>query len=105
MWGEAIAAAAAIVVAIIELIAARDRRHTKKLVEESRTRAERREKESRLSMDLMSATCRLSCDTAKAVRDGHTNGTLAGNLEKAEAALTAYDDFIRQEAAHAVAKQ
>ena len=83
MWGELIAAAAAIVVAIIELIAARDRKHTKKLVEESRTRAIRREKESRLSMDLMSATCRLSCDTAKAVRDGHTNGTLAGNLEKA----------------------
>lgn len=105
MWGEVIAAAAAIVVAIIELIAARDRKHTKKIVEESRTRAVRREKESRLSMDLMSATCRLSCDTAKAVRDGHTNGTLTGNLESAEAALSAYDDFIRQEAAHAVAKE
>ena len=105
MWGEVIAAVAAIVVAVIELIAARDRKHTKKIVEESRTRAVRREKESRLSMDLMSATCRLSCDTAKAVRDGHTNGTLAGNLENAEAALNAYDDFIRQEAAHAVAKQ
>ena len=105
MWGEVIAAAAAIVVAIIELIAAQDRKHTKKIVEESRTRAVRREKESRLSMDLMSATCRLSCDTAKAVRDGHTNGTLAGNLESAEAALNAYDDFIRQEAAHAVAKE
>ncbi len=105
MWGEVIAAVAAIVVSIIEFLAARDRKHTKKIVEESRTRSIRREKESRLSMDLMSATCRLSCDTAKAVRDGHTNGTLAGNLEKAEAALNAYDDFIRQEAAHAVAKQ
>ena len=104
MWGEAIAAAAAIVVAIIELIAARDRKQTKKLVEEGRIRAERREKESRLSMDLMYATCGLSIDTARALREGHTNGTLAGDLDQAKAAMGAYDDFIRQEAAHAVAK-
>ena len=104
MWGEAIAAAAAIVVAIIELIAARDRRHTKKLVEAAKVRAERREKESRLSMDLMYATCGLSIDTARALREGHTNGTLAGDLDHAKAAMGAYDDFIRQEAAHAVSK-
>ena len=105
MWGEAIAAAAAIAVAIIEAIAARDRRRTKKLVEENRVRAERREKESRLSMDLMYSTCGLSIDTARALREGHTNGTLAGDLDQAKAAMGAYDDFVRQEAAHAVAKQ
>lgn len=105
MWGEVIAGVAAIVVAVIELFAARDRRHTKKLVEESRVRAVRREKESRLSMDLMYATCGLSIDTARALREGHTNGTLAGDLDQAKDAMGAYDDFIRQEAAHAVAKQ
>ncbi len=104
MWGEVIAAVAAIVVAIIEFFAARDRKHTKKLVEENRVRAERREKESRLSMDLMYATCGLSIDTARAMREGHTNGTLAGDLDKATAAMGAYDDFVKQEAAHAVAK-
>ena len=105
MAADIIAAAAAVIVAVIELLASRDRRRTKKLVEENRVRAERRERESRLSMDLMYATCGLSIDTARALREGHTNGTLAGDLTQAKAAMGAYDDFVRQEAAHAVAKQ
>lgn len=104
MWAEAISAVSVVIVAVIELLATKDRRHTKKLVEESRVRAERREKESRLSMDLMYSVAGLSIDTARAMRDGHTNGTLEANIAKAEEARTAYDDFVRQEAAHAVAK-
>lgn len=105
MWTEIISAAAIIIVAAIEALAAKDRRATKKLVEESRVRSQRRERESRLSMDLMYATCGLSIDTARALREGHTNGTLAGDLDQAKSAMGAYDAFIRQEAAHAVAKQ
>ena len=101
---EYIAAAAMIIVAVIEALATRDRRNTKRLLTENKVRAERREKESRLSMDLMDATCGLACDTARAYRDGHTNGTLEGNLKKAEEARAAYSNFIKQEAARAVAK-
>lgn len=105
MWEQLIAGAAAIIVAVIEIIAARDRRHTKQLMVESQNRAVRREKESRLSMDMMYASCGLACDTARALREGHTNGTLAGDLVTAQKAMKSYDDFVRQEAAHAVAKQ
>ena len=102
---EAIVSGVAVVlVAIIEAIAARDRKRTKEILAESKVRQERREKESRLSMDLMYGVAGLSIDTAKAMRDGHTNGTLEGNLAKCEAARAAYDDFVRAEAAHAVAK-
>ena len=95
---SAIAAAAAIVVAVVEKQAARDRRSVEK-------RAERRERESRLSMDLMYASCSLAMDTASALRDGHTNGTLEPDLAKARAAREAYDMFLRDETAAAVAKR
>ena len=92
-----IAAASAIAVAVIEKRAARERESTMK-------RAERRMKESRLSMDLMYASCGLAMDTAKALRDGHTNGTVDGDLEGAKKARDAYESFLRDEAASAVTK-
>lgn len=92
-----IAAASAIAVAVIESKAAKDRASAAK-------RAERRYKESRLSMDLMYATCGLAMDTAKAMRDGHTNGTVDGDLDSAIKARQAYENFLRDEAAAAVAK-
>lgn len=92
-----IAAASGIAVAAIEHKADAERKR-------SHERAERREKESRLSMDLMSATCELSMLTAVAMREGHTNGTLEPALDTARAAQQKYRDFLRDEAAHAVAK-
>ena len=92
-----IAAASAIAVAVIESRASHDRASAEK-------RAERRAKESRLSMDLMYATCGLAMDTAKAMKEGHTNGTLAGDMEEAAKARAAYKSFLMDEAAHAVAK-
>lgn len=92
-----IAAASAIAVAVIEHRAQRERESTQK-------RAERRQKESRLSMDLMYASCGLAMDTAKALRDGHTNGTLEGDLQSAINARAAYESFLRDEAASAVTK-
>ena len=94
----AIAAAASIVVAAVEARAARERRSVEK-------RAERRARESRLSMDMMYASMGLAMDTARALRDGHTNGTLEPDLDKAQAARAAYDAFLRDEAAAAVAKR
>ena len=92
-----IAALASVLVAIIEAKASKERKSHEK-------RAERRAKESRLSMELMSVTCELSCVTATALRDGHTNGTLDPALAKAHKAQEAYQSFLRDEAAAAVAK-
>lgn len=93
----ALTAISAVMVAVIERRAKVDR-------ERSEKRAERRAMESRLSMDMMYAATSLAMDTATALRDGHTNGTLEGNLKKARAANEAYENFVRNEAAHAVAK-
>lgn len=93
-----IAAASAITVAVLEKRAARERKSTEK-------RAARRARESRLSMDLMYASIGLAMDTATALRDGHTNGTLEPDLSRAREARAAYDAFLRDEAAAAVAKR
>jgi len=92
-----IAAAALIIVAIIET--GNRRRHKTEEV-----RRERRERESRLSMELMSASLDLSYVTSLAVTGGHTNGNVEEAQKKAVAAQKAYEDFIKDEAAHAVAK-
>ena len=94
---SAITAASVITVAVVEARAARERKRTA-------ARAERREKESRLSMELMSVSCDLAVVTAVAMREGHTNGTLEPALQKASKAQEAYQAFLRDEAAHAVAK-
>lgn len=92
-----IAAASSITVAVLERRAAQDRKR-------EQVRMDRRERESRLSMDLMSATCELSVVTATAMREGHTNGTLQPALDAAQKAQENYRNFLRDEAAHAVAK-
>ena len=93
-----IAAASAITVAVLEKRAAQERLSTEK-------REARRARESRLSMDLMYASIGLAMDTATALRDGHTNGTLDPDLSKAREARAAYDAFLRDETAAAVAKR
>lgn len=92
-----IAAASAITVAIIEKRADKERKRTM-------ARAERRERESRLSMELMSATCELSVVTATAMREGHTNGTLEPALQKASKAQGDYEAFLRDVASRDMAK-
>ena len=67
-------------------------------------RAVRREKESRLAMDLMYATCSLSLTTAKKLAGQHTNGDVEEAMRAAETARTAYIGFVRSEAAHSVSK-
>ncbi len=92
-----IAAAAIIIVAIIET------RNGKRHKNED-LRRQRREKETRLSMELMSACVDLSYVTSLAVTGGKTNGNVEAAQKKAEEAQQKYEDFIKDEAAHAVAK-
>jgi len=102
---------ATVVVALIEARAARDRKRVqanqgKLEAEQARmdARADRRAMESRLSMELMSASVELSVVTATALQVGHTNGTLQPALEKAQAAQEEYNRWLRSEAARNVAK-
>lgn len=92
-----IAAAALVIVAIVETGNKRRRKSED-------IRRERREKEMRLSMELMSASVDLSFVTSLAVTGGHTNGNVKAAQEKATKAQKAYEDFLKDEAAHAVAK-
>ncbi len=93
----AIGAVALIAAAFIETANVRYRKRTEE-------RAKRRERESRLNMELMSANIDLAYVTSLAVTGGHTNGNVEAAQKKAIEAKEKYEDFIRDEAAHAVAK-
>lgn len=92
-----IAALASIVVAVIELRASRDRKRTE-------ARAERREEESRLSMNLMLSTSEMTDVLCIALQGGQINGNVEEARRKGKDAREAYRDFLRNQAAHQVAK-
>ena len=62
-------------------------------------RAKRRAEESKLSMDLMSATCALSVVCAKKLTNQHTNGDVEDAMSSAVSAQTAYKDFCNKQVA------
>lgn len=93
----AIAALASIVVALIELRASRDRKR-------SEARAERREQESRLSMDLMLATSKMTDVLCIALQGGQINGNVEEARREGKEAREAYQRFVKDQAAHQVAK-
>ncbi|WP_295617342.1 hypothetical protein [uncultured Intestinimonas sp.] len=104
MTDAEVTALAAIVVAVIEAVAAWDRRQTRKDRQRAEKRAARRAEESRLSMDLMSANCALALVTAKKLAGMHTNGDVEEAMEAAKGAQDAYQDFLLSQAAGQVAK-
>ena len=63
-----------------------------------------RAEESRLSMEMMFATCKLATVTAKAVTGHKTNGDVEDALEESDRAQEQYEDFKTQLAAQQVAK-
>ena len=79
-------------------------RRSRQSAKRTEARAQRREKESRLAMELMYATCSLSLTTAKKLAGQHTNGDVEEAMRAAETARTAYIGFVRSEAAHSVSK-
>lgn len=94
---EIISAVALVLVAVIETSNLRKRK-TEEI------RRQRRERESRLSMELMSASVDLAFVTSLAVTGGKTNGNVEAAQKKAIEAQQKYEDFLKDEAAHAVAK-
>ena len=64
----------ALIAGAATVLAALTERRSRKSTKRSEVRAARREKESRLAMDLMYANCSLSLTTAKKLAGLHTNG-------------------------------
>ena len=75
----------------------RDRKRTE-------ARAERREEESRLSMDLMLSTSEMTDVLCIALQGGQINGNVEEARRKGKDAREAYRAFLRNQAAHQVAK-
>ena len=94
----------ALVTGAATVLAAGAAYRSRKSAHRAEARAARRAKESRLAMDLMYANCALALTTAKKLAGQHTNGDVEEAMEAAEAAQTAYIDFVRSEAAHNVSK-
>ena len=92
-----LSAVAVVIVAVIETRNSKSRKRTE-------ARAARRAEESRLSMELMSATCKLATVTAKAVTGHKTNGDVEEALEAAGQARQEYEEFKTQLAAGQLAK-
>lgn len=97
-------AISAIVVAIIEKNAAKERKAAKDRDDKAEARAELREKESRLSMKMLDATLQLSIVSANALTGGHNNGNVERARATAQAAQAEYHNFLTEIAAHEVSK-
>lgn len=105
MWVYLIPAISAVVVAIIEAIAAKERKESKAQKAKEEYRELRRAEESRLSMQMMSATLQLSVVTANALTGGHNNGNVEIAKHSAEQAENEYQAFLQRVAAAEIAKK
>lgn len=99
-----ISALSAILVAVFTGLFARDSRRRKSRDDEQDARAKIRAKESRLSMQLMSANVKLGIATALAVEQKKFNGEMKDARESADKAQKAYWDFINSTAAEEITK-
>ena len=99
IWAYLIPGVCSIIVAIVELRGARERKECKAEAARAEKRSVRRAEESRLSMELMSASCKLGVVTAKAVTNQHVNGDVEEAMEAAKGAQEKYDAFLRLVAA------
>ena len=94
----------ALIAGICTVLAALAERQSRINARRSESRAQRRERESRLAMELMYANCSLSLTTAKKLAGMHTNGDVEAAMETARNAQEAYVDFVRNQAAHNFSK-
>lgn len=104
LWQYIIPAVAGIIVAIIELRAAKDRKKTQQLTEELRQRSELKAEESRCSMQMMYATLQLSVVTSNALTGGHNNGNVERARIDAQKAEADYQAFLQKVAASTINK-
>lgn len=93
-----------VLVAIIELIAAKDRRESKRDQERLKRHEQQRAKETKLQMEMNSATLQLCVVTSNALTGGHNNGNVERARQAARDAEEAYNAYIQELAANQVAK-
>ena len=93
-----------VLVAIIELIAAKDRKESKKDQERLKRHEQQRAKETKLQMEMNSATLQLCVVTSNALTGGHNNGNVERARQAARDAEEAYNAYIQELAANQVAK-
>lgn len=93
-----------VLVAIIELIAAKDRKQSKKDNERLKRHEQQRAKETKLQMEMNSATLQLCVVTSNALTGGHNNGNVERARQAAKDAEDAYNAYIQELAANQVAK-
>lgn len=94
-------AIATVIVAIIEAVAAKERKENKAAISASEKRAKIRAEESRLSMALMNASVMLGLLEAEALAGGHLNGNVEEAKRAAKKAKDDYDAFLQRTAAEA----
>ena len=94
--GVIVSAAATVACAILAYASNKQSRIMKEDRARVEKRAQRRLKESRLSLELMNANCVLTVGTALAVKRGHANGELDDGLAQVEAARRKYMDFLKE---------
>lgn len=104
MWGDIISGAFLVLVALIEVVAARGRKNEKEARARSEQRAEDRATESRLAMKMMDANLDLGLATALAVEQCKINGEMKKAKAKASDAQDDYQEFLRLVAARQIAK-
>lgn len=100
-------AAATIVVACIEMVAAKERRKSQKSAQKRdelhRLEEERRIEENRLAMEMAFANLQLSIVCSNALTGGHNNGNVERARVAAEKAENAYRTYLRKIVAEVVA--
>lgn len=99
-----VSALSAVCVAVLTGLFARDSRRRKAVEDNQKAHEQMRAKESRLSMQLMSASVKLGIATAMAVEQKKFNGEMKDARESAEKAQKAYWEFINNTAADEISK-
>lgn len=99
-----ISAASLIIVAFIERNNSKERKRMQVRDDEYVRRAKQRAEESRLAMNMQSATLQLSVVCANALTNGHNNGNVERAKKAAEEAQREYEAFVQKLAANALSE-
>lgn len=102
MWQYIIPAAAAVVVAVVEALAARDRSRAKKEKAHQAEREKAREELMVLLVESTGAAIALAEATGHAMQRGHTNGDMEAALEYAATVKHKQKDFLTRQGVHAM---
>lgn len=103
-----ISAVGVIVVAIIQFRTTKKNKCAEALEskrhEEIKAQEEMRQRESRLSMDLMHSTAKLCVGTALAIKRGRANGEMEEGLKYVNKSIVNYEKFLKDVASEKVAE-